>query len=658
MDMIEERRLRLRRHFGDRPVVWVPFWGISKLRQRGCVLAGEIPGDMIEYDKWYERMLSPETFDRLAELGFNLAILPFSLGGTAEQEAQEHEDFRRAAALCHERRIVALPYLQYQNLLQESWAQDFDTWAVQPDGKVSSYVYFRRTICQDSSEFRNYFNGLIGEAARCGADGLWIDNTFLKPCVCADCRRRFAEYFVEKYPDLVEKFHLIPEKIEIAPLDISPSASARTLDSCRDPVIRAFFEFNMHRNLELLKGFRDEMRKSNPDGLFASNPSIHRGRPTSLRGVDQALIYEIHDIIYQENTLLSCSDRGIPQGNFRGVTEADAFGAVAVTGAWKHRPKPPRSGMPEPEEIGPMLLEPLLYGGGASAFWMIREMPDVLCRSGDDKLKGYWEYPPMFEAMKRTLAGLRGLPRETFNTATTGVWFDRDSWNFDYYVFEESRYAVTEALVNANIPWRSVTTVEAARELELLILPSPRLMSDATVAELRKLADSGVKILVIGADSALFDERFRRRSESPLAVLAGSSRYAKASESSCGNWHLLGDDGVRGEAMPYLTAPEGYMRRPGYLLSGTLIEKIRSLNPPEFTVEGGVTATLRRAADGHEFMQLLDYRTPVESRDVVIRFGRERAGGWRTPAGEWREFRAAELAIPGFRSYGIVELTE
>ena len=52
-------------------------------------------------------MLSPATFDQLAELGFNLAVLPFSIGGTPEHEAQEHEDFRQAAALCRERGITA-----------------------------------------------------------------------------------------------------------------------------------------------------------------------------------------------------------------------------------------------------------------------------------------------------------------------------------------------------------------------------------------------------------------------------------------------------------------------------------------------------------------------------------------------------------------------
>jgi len=98
------KKERLQHHFGDRPISWVPFWGISKLRRRRGIFAGEIPGDLIEYDKWYERMLSPATFDQLAEMGFNLAILPFSLGGTSEQEAREHEESQKLVIVFPEKR--------------------------------------------------------------------------------------------------------------------------------------------------------------------------------------------------------------------------------------------------------------------------------------------------------------------------------------------------------------------------------------------------------------------------------------------------------------------------------------------------------------------------------------------------------------------------
>ena len=161
---LNEKKLRLRRYFDGKPIVWVPFWGISKLRRRGLSFAGEIPGDMISYDQWYARMLSAETFDQLADMGVNLVILPFSLGGTAEHEAQEHEDFRQAAALCAERKIAALPYLQYQNVLQESTPREYTSYGVSPEGKPFGYSYYRRTLCQSSEEFQSYFKEVIRKA--------------------------------------------------------------------------------------------------------------------------------------------------------------------------------------------------------------------------------------------------------------------------------------------------------------------------------------------------------------------------------------------------------------------------------------------------------------------------------------------------------------
>ena len=278
MTDIDAKKARLYRYFKGKPIIWVPFWGISKLRRRGRSFAGEIPGDMLSYDKWYARMLSAETFDSLAEMGVNLVILPFSLGGTGEQEKQEHEDFRQAAALCVQRNIVVLPYLQYQNILQESTLQNFDTFAVAPGGGVRSYAYYRRTLCQSSEDFRSYFKGLIRKAQNLGANGVWIDNTYLHPCVCPECREKFARFLQEERPQLLEELKLIPEKVEI-PEYISTHSN--------DPVMQSFHDFNMKRNLENMQIFRDEMLKYNPDGLFASNPALHRESPMLF----QALIF-------------------------------------------------------------------------------------------------------------------------------------------------------------------------------------------------------------------------------------------------------------------------------------------------------------------------------------------------------------------------------
>ena len=71
-----------------RTKIWVPMWGISKLRRRGGSFAGAIPGDARWFDAWYSHAMSEETFEQLRRLGVGVVILPFSLGGTAEQEAE------------------------------------------------------------------------------------------------------------------------------------------------------------------------------------------------------------------------------------------------------------------------------------------------------------------------------------------------------------------------------------------------------------------------------------------------------------------------------------------------------------------------------------------------------------------------------------------
>ena len=78
---------KLRKLFGSKPIVWVPMWGISKLRKRGGRYAGEIPGEALWYDQWYDRAMSRENAQKLAELGVNLVILPFFPGGKCGSRA-------------------------------------------------------------------------------------------------------------------------------------------------------------------------------------------------------------------------------------------------------------------------------------------------------------------------------------------------------------------------------------------------------------------------------------------------------------------------------------------------------------------------------------------------------------------------------------------
>ena len=111
---MEEKILKM---FGSEPIIWVPMWGISKLRKRGGAFAGEIPGQALWFDQWHERAMSRGNAAELADIGVNLVVLPFSLGASAEAERQEREDFEEMTRHLHDFGIKSLPYLQYQNLV-------------------------------------------------------------------------------------------------------------------------------------------------------------------------------------------------------------------------------------------------------------------------------------------------------------------------------------------------------------------------------------------------------------------------------------------------------------------------------------------------------------------------------------------------------------
>lgn len=651
---LNEKKARLRHYFNGKPIIWVPFWGISKLRKRGRSFAGEIPGDMISYDQWYARMLSAETFDQLSEMGVNLVILPFSLGGTAEHEAQEHEDFRQAAALCAERKIVALPYLQYQNILQESTPCDYENFGVSAEGGRLGYSYYRRTLCQSSAPFQEYFKGVIKAAQERGANGLWIDNSYLKPCLCPECKARFVEFLKSERADMLEELRLIPEKVEL-PWFLAQHST--------DPVAQAYHEFNMKQNLANMTLFRDEMRKYNPQGLFASNPGLHRGLVKSFAGCAPVKFAELHDILYIENGQVADVDEGVRTGNYRAFADCEAAGVAAVSGAWRHRKAEPGeyffSEMPEPHEIVPAVFEGMLNGNMTGAYWLIRETPDKFCSCGDDKVKGYFEHPPMKERLKELFATVQKLPGESTNPADTGILYVEDSAKFDYYCFEESRYSITEALSSANIQWRSVLHFEQIKGLKLLIVPMARVMSDEFIAGLEKaVAGYGVQVIITGADAAYFNENMLRRNDSPLALLAGTSRYSKKPLASKGCWHLLRDDGVRGTLFQRLYPSETPMRRTGYLLSGALVKLVKELNPPAFTVEGDVAVTLRRTPGNWEYMLFLDYMLPERTSCVKVRFDRIRKGVFYPLKGKPAAFTSDEFVIPEFSSFGFIEFSD
>lgn len=619
---------KLKQFFNDTAIIWVPMWGISKLRRRGGRYAGEIPGDAQWYDEWYERAMSRANIAALAERGVNLVILPFSVGGSSEAEKEEHDDFERVTAYLHEHGMMSLPYLQYQNVLQEENIPEDIVWAERLDGSRQGYSYWRRTACQSSSGFRTYMKGLIDDALRRGADGIWIDNTYLHPCRCGLCHDMFKDYLDKNCQWILDGTYLRDfNNIEI-PVDLS---------FVSDPIVRAFTEFNMERNLDIQAELKKHMEQIKPDAVYASNPALHRGRCYGEIGVDFFRLMKLHDLVYYENKLYPEERQGQRSGNFRGFIAGTELGVSCIPGTWKKEDFDATtgksiSGLPDAAGVEKIMLEPITFGGISGAFWSVRAMPEHLCKCADDQKKMYYELPAINDAMRETSAYIRSLPvfGDRHNLAEIAVLHHRESMLFQHNCHASALHGVEELLAGACIPYNTLFSEELAEKINrfrLLIVPEVPVCSDSEVERLAAFVKQGGRLLVIGQRCGRYNEALQPRLDSALGELTGVSIFDHPTqpvrrEYGKGEVLLFPVLGKYGEAyINMMSAKNGTMLRPDYLENpDALLKAINHIQPkPEIRISSsGKIGCSWSMIEGRKVLQMLDYSDDGGVIDVSV----------------------------------------
>lgn len=520
---------KIKKHFGNKPVVWAAAWGISKLRKRGGRFAGSIEGDALWYDEWYNRVMSEEGADKLAEIGVNLLVLPFSVGGSAEIEKEERDDFERMTSILHARKIVSLPYLQYQNILQEASSLPGAEWAVKLDGGRTEYCYWRRTVCQSDRPFIDYFNGLTSDAAKRGADGIWIDNNYLKPCKCESCVSMFKDYLRKNRTDLLDELFLKNfDNIEMPPQGL--------IEYPFDPIVQAYIDFNCERNMLIHRELKEHLEKVNPFGLFGSNPGVYRTKADAKVGTPYYEIAALNDLLYLENKFFPQKKGKNLSGNFRGFISADCRGTVGVPGAWKREDfdnmeNTRSSGLPETkEEIERVLFEAATFNGSPGMLWTVRTRPLYTCESEKDLTTMYCEWPRIHGHMKKAVSFLKNSDifgtRE--NMANLAILYHRESLAFNHDNSFPTLHCAEDFLLENAVPYNVVFSekIEDMKKYKLVILPEVSLLSDKEASVIRDYVGNGGKVLAIGYPGA-YNERYKLRKDSVLKDVLNVSIFRK-----------------------------------------------------------------------------------------------------------------------------------
>ena len=670
---------KIKKHFGNKPVVWAAAWGISKLRKRGGRFAGSIDGDALWYDEWYNRVMSEEGADKLAELGVNLIVLPFSVGGSAEIEKEERDDFERMAAVFHKRGIVSLPYIQYQNILQEACSLPGAEWAVNFDGMRTQYCYWRRTVCQSGRPFIDYFNGLTSDAAKRGADGIWIDNNYLKPCKCESCVSMFKDYLRKNRTDLLDGLFLKNfDNIEMPPQGL--------IEYPFDPIVQAYIDFNCERNMLIHRELKEHLEKVNPYGLFGSNPGVYRTKADAKVGTPYYEMAALNDLLYLENKFFPGKKDGHLSGNFRGFISSANRGTLGVPGAWKREDfddmkNVHSSGLPETkEEIERVLFEAATFNGSPGMLWAVRTRPLYTCESEKDLTSMYFEWPQVHGHMKKAVSFL--MNSDIFGTrknmADIAVFHHRESLAFNHDNSYPSLHCVEDFLLENALPYNVVFSenIEEMKKYKLIILPEVTLLSDKEALIIRKYIAEGGKALAIGYPGTC-NEKYKRRKDSPLNDVFNITVFRREKDFvenkfSKGETLYVPNNGKLQEKIlncwgsasaeikyPRWTEKKAELARSFFKLLG---------DDRQIIVEGKETlgVSLSQKENGKILIQLLSYDDNPEKQKLRISVNKnisaEKSAEWLTPNTEKSSLKASVennysvYEADDFINYGILTI--
>jgi hypothetical protein len=189
-------------------------------------------------------------------------------------------------------------------------------------------------------------------------------------------------------------------------------------------------------------------------------------------------------------------------------------------------------GMPKPQEIDRVLLEPVVFGGATGAVWAVRNVPDSFCSTAEDKVKMYFEMPAMHDSMKSTLDYIRTLPvfGEQRNLANIAVLNHRSSRLLDFAKHQAALHGIEELMMTSGIPYSCLCSEKLESEnsnYRLIILPEIRLLGEKEAELLRNFVACGGRLLILGVNCGRFDEYRHERLDSVLFDISGVSCYAR-----------------------------------------------------------------------------------------------------------------------------------
>ena len=239
----------------------------------------------------YAWVHTEEFIKGLRDRGLNLYITHFSKGYGIEAEADDREDTRRVADLCHKHGLYVGGYMRYSTFIPNTLRQEVPDCVERFGGvtaqgthpRYGTHQYWRYTPCPTSTAWLEYLDRLIEIGVNdIGLDCLHVDGLGLElapdHCHCPRCRDGFRQWLRGRYPsaqaqkerlgfagvDCVDppEYTMSPHRLMLSPI-------------LGDPLGQQWAFYRCHLLGRIWAFLVDAVHKRNPQCLIQGNAHLY-----------------------------------------------------------------------------------------------------------------------------------------------------------------------------------------------------------------------------------------------------------------------------------------------------------------------------------------------------------------------------------------------
>ena len=551
----------------------------------------------------------------LKERGFNLFITHFSKGRGITAEAEEREDTRTIARICHKHGLYVGGYIRYSTFIPETFKLD-DPDCVAHMAAVGSkglpryaHQYWRYMPCPSSPEFMEYLDKLIGIGIEdIGIDCLHVDGVALEPepyaCHCPRCEAAFRAWVKQRYPTAKAqkaRFGFAPlDYVEIPDVSIY-EPMAQPVPIIGDPVAQEWMFFRCQLLTKIWKFIVNAARSRKPDCLVQGNacfcPDLN---PFWFFAKDLAQLAGAgNDGFFTEEGLMpELYGDGRLHGHFETFKKLRGMGLQVFT----YNFEPDATPITDPERLK-----------RAMAHQMAFNLDSVGVHMGKTDGDKWPTVAPEYMAFHRDC---RHLFRDAVQAHDVALYFSERNYALNSGTPMVTQNLARDVMMRGHVPFGYLLAErrDEMGKFRAMVLPELESLTDSEASDIAAYVRGGGGLLVLGSSTGRYDEyrRLRRKNALASGLGVGWDDASSAFTARVGKGRVA--------FVPQLQSPDG---TPAELLKADLAQKNRFsiLRPQLWRPPLNAADMLERlewASGGYRF----DVLAP---NAVVVEFARQSA---------------------------------